>query len=245
MFHVSSSRPRSTVIMSSVPRKTFTWKPRQVSDHRPVLRLTASGRRWDVRMVGLVSRNRFLVAHPMDDGKLIFVKEGESFDVANFDGAVLSAFESTVLRVVLGEAPGLELSLPPIEQRRRETVRRTRRAVVNLPCSVRYGVDDEALRAGFTGNLSEQGAQVAIEQPLPGGIVHVDLSLRLVVAGTVQTLHQRAQIRSQADDPRAEVSATLLGLQFEEMEPASRMALALFVCERLLSESDDVFGAIR
>jgi c-di-GMP-binding flagellar brake protein YcgR len=231
--------------MSSVPRKPFSWKPRQVFDHRPVLRLTASDRRWDVRLVGLVSRNRFLVAHPTDDGKLVFVKEGECFDVSNFDGAVLSAFESTVLRVLLGEAPGLELSLPPVDQRRRETVRRTRRAVVNLPCSVRYGTDADALRAGFTGDLSVQGAQVAIEHALPAGTGHVDLSLRLVVAGTPQTLQLRAQIRSQADDPRPEVSATLLGLQFDEMDPATRMALALFVCERLLSEGDDVFGAIR
>lgn len=231
--------------MSYAPRKLFSWKPRQVSDHRPVLRLTASGQRWDVRMVGLVSRNRFLVTHPTDDGKLVFVKEGERCDVANFDGAVLSAFESTVLRVVLGEAPGLELSLPPIDQRRRETVRRTRRAVVNLPCSVRYGVEADALRAGFTGDLSEQGAQVAIEHPLPAGIAHVDLSLRLVVADAAQTLQLPAQIRSQADDPRPDVSATLLGLQFDEMKPAWRMALALFVCERLLSEGDDVFGAIR
>jgi c-di-GMP-binding flagellar brake protein YcgR len=231
--------------MSSAPRKPFSWKPRQVADHRPALRLSASGRRWDVRMVGLVSRNRFLVTHPMDDGKLVFVKEGEYFEVSNFDGVMLSAFESTVLRVVLGEAPGLELSLPPIEQRRRETVRRTRRAIINLPCSVRHGADADALRAGFTGDLSEQGALIAIEHPLPAGTAHVDLSLRVVVAGAPQTLQLRAQIRSQADDPRPDVSATLLGLQFEDVEPAAKMALALFVCERLLSEGDDVFGAIR
>jgi c-di-GMP-binding flagellar brake protein YcgR len=231
--------------MTTPPRKPFSWKPRQVSDHRPVLRLTASGRRWDVRMVGLVSRNRFLVSHPMDDGKLVFVKEGERFDVANFDGAVLSAFESSVLRVVLGEAPGLELSLPAIEQRRRETVRRTRRATVNLPCSVRYGTEADALRAGFTGDLSEQGALVAIEHPLPAGTAQVDLSLRIVVAGAPQTLQLRAQIRSQTEDARPGVAATLLGLQFEETEPATRMALGLFVCERLLAEGDDIFGAIR
>ncbi|HMS80781.1 MAG TPA: PilZ domain-containing protein [Burkholderiaceae bacterium] len=231
--------------MSSAPRKPFSWKPRQVSDHRPALRMTASGRRWDVRLVGLISRNRFLVTHPKDDGKLVFIKEGECFDVANFDGLVLSAFESSVLRVVLGEAPGLELSLPPIEQRRRETVRRARRVTLNLPCSVRHGADADALRAGFTGDLSEQGAQVAIEHPLPAGVQRVDLSLRLVVSGTAQTLQLPAQIRSQADDPRPEVSATLLGLQFDEMEPTTRMTLALFVCERLLSEGDDVFGAIR
>ncbi len=231
--------------MSSAPRKPFSWKPRQIADHRPALRLTASGRRWNVRMVGLVSRNRFLVTHPMDDGKLVFVKEGELFDVANFDGSVLSAFESMVLHVVLGDAPGLELSLPPIDQRRREKVRSTRRAVVKLPCSVRYGFGDDALRPGFTGDLSEEGAQVAIEHPLPAGIEYVDLSLRLVVAGTPQTAQLRAQIRSQADDPRPDVSATLLGLHFEDVEPAAKMALALFVCERLLSERDDVFGAIR
>ncbi len=231
--------------MSTPPKKPFSWKRPPVSDHRPLLRLTAGSRRWDVRLVGLMSRTRFLVSHPTDDGKLVFVKEGEAFDVANFDGAVLSSFQSRVLRVVLGEAPGLELSLPAIEQRRREIVRKARRAQITLPCSLRYGIDADALRAGFTGDVSEQGAQVAIEHPLPAGLAHVDLSIRLVVLGEAVTVQVRAAIRSAVPDPRPDVPATLLGLQFEPMEPATRLSVAQFVAERLLADADDVFGAIR
>lgn len=53
------------------------------------------------------------MTHPVDDGMLVFVKEGETFGVSHFDGAFLSTFDSTVLRVILGESPGLEFSLPP------------------------------------------------------------------------------------------------------------------------------------
>ena len=116
---------------------------------------------------------------------------------------------------------------------------------MTLPCSVRHGVEGHALRAGFTGDLSEQGAQVAIEHPLPAGLTHVDLSLRIVVLGEPTTLTLRAAIRSAAPDPRADVSATLLGLQFEDVEPSTRLAIAQFVGERLLAELDDVFGAVR
>lgn len=86
-----------------------------MNDRRPWLRLTASGRKWDVRLVGQVSKTHILVTHSVDDGMLVFVKEGEIFGVSHFDGAVLSTCDSTVLRVILGESPGLEFSLPPPE----------------------------------------------------------------------------------------------------------------------------------
>ncbi len=60
------------------------------------IRLVEIAERNVVRLVGLMSRSRFLVGHPADDGRLIFVKEGEAFNVSTFDGAVISAFDSTV-----------------------------------------------------------------------------------------------------------------------------------------------------
>lgn len=228
-----------------VSKPLFSWKRQQVNDRRPVLRISSSGRRWDVRLVGLMSRNRFLVTHPSDDGRLVFVKEGDAFNVSTFDGAVISAFDSTVLRVVLGEAPGLELALPAPEQRRRETVRRVRRALVTLPCSLRYGETDNALRAGFTGDLSEQGAQVAIERPLPAGIEAVAMSVRIPVFGEPVTAQMQAEIRSTSIDQRLEVEATLLGLQFMDVDPTLRLSLSLYVRERLLADADDVFATIR
>jgi c-di-GMP-binding flagellar brake protein YcgR len=226
-------------------KKNFTWRPTQVNDRRPALRLTAGGRRWDVRLVGMVSRTRFLVSHPTDEGKLVFVKEGDRFDVGNFDGAVLSGFESTVLRVLLGESTGLEMSLPALEARRREVIRKARRARVVLPCSVRYGTEANSLRAGFTADLSEQGAQVAIETPLPPAVTEVDLSLRISVLGAPVTVQVRSTIRSAVPDPRPDMPATLLGLQFQDYDPALRLAVSQFVGERLLADADDVFGAIR
>lgn len=233
--------------MSNPARKpSFSWKRAPVADRRPVLRLTSGAGRWDVRLVGLMTRSRFLVTHPTtDEGKLVFVKDGEGFGVSTFDGAVICAFDSTVQRVGFGEAPSLEMSLPPAEMRRRETVRHARRAIVNLPCSVRYGAGDAALRAGFTGDLSETGAQVAIERPLPANVETVDLSLRIAVLGDPVTLQIRAAIRSQTPDPRPDVLATLLGLQFEDTDTTVRLSLGHYVRERLLAEADDVFAAIR
>ena len=226
-------------------KTTFRWKRLQIADRRPLIRLTADTRRWDVRLVGLLGRSRLLVTHPVKDGRLMFVREGGRFDVTNFDGAVVSTFESTVLRVVLGDAPGLEMSLPPLEQRRRETIRRTRRAPVTLPCAVRHGDAEREIRAGLTSDLSEQGALVAIAQPLPEGVEAVELSLKLPVLEAQQTFTIRARVRSMTPDPRPDMPATLVGLQFEDLPQATRMAIGLFVAELLLAEADDVFGAIR
>lgn len=236
--------PEVSQAPSSSGRKPFAWKRPTVLDRRPVLRLSSGGRRWDVRLVGMTSRSRFLVGHPMDDGKLVFVKEGERFDVANFDGAVISAFESTVQRVLLGESPGLEMSLPPPEQRKRDVIRRARRAGVTLPCSVRYGEAADLLRAGFVGDLSDLGAQVAIEYPLPSSVESVDLSMRITQFGEPHTVQVRAMLRSSAPDPRPDAPATLLGLQFVDVDPTVRLTLGCFVAERLLAQADDVFGAI-
>lgn len=232
--------------MSTPSRKPFSWKRAQASDHRPVLRVSTRQHRWDVRLVGMTSRSRFVVTHPTTpESRLVFMKEGEPVEVANFDGAVLCAFASQVLKVTLGEAPTLELSLPPVEQRRREVVRRSRRASVTLPCSVRYGEGEHALRAGFVCDLSQDGAQVAIEHPLPEGTREVDLSMRVSVLGEPVTLPVRAEVRSQQPDPRPEMPATLLGLRFVSVERPMQLALGHFVAERLLADGDDVFGAIR
>jgi hypothetical protein len=209
------------------------------------LRLTASGRKWDVRLVGQISKTRILVTHPVDDGMLVFVKEGETFGISNFDGAFLSTFDSTVLRVILGESPGLEFSLPPLEQRRREIVRKVRRASVMIPCAVRYGSAANEIRPGFTGDLSVQGMQVAIENPLPNGITELDISVRLMVLGTATTVQVKTAIRSTNTDHRPEFPAILLGLEFIDLDPSNRLAISQFVGERLLAEQDDVFGMVR
>lgn len=230
---------------STDQRKVFSWKRPVINDRRPSLRLTASGRKWDVRLVGQISKTRILVTHPVDDGMLVFVKEAETFGISNFDGAFLSTFDSTVLRVILGESPGLEFALPPLEQRRREIVRKVRRASVMIPCAVRYGSAANEIRPGFTGDLSVQGMQVAIENPLPNGITELDISVRLMVLGTATTVQVKTAIRSTNTDHRPEFPAILLGLEFIDLDPSNRLAISQFVGERLLAEQDDVFGMVR
>jgi c-di-GMP-binding flagellar brake protein YcgR len=226
-------------------KKVFSWKRPVIADRRAAIRLTASGRKWDVRLVGQVSRTRFLVTHPSDDGMLVFVKEGETFGVSNFDGAFLSTFDSIVTRVILGESPGLEFSLPPPEQRRREVVRKVRRAGVMIPCAVRYGSGDNAVRAGYTADLSVRGMQVAIENPLPDGITELDVSVRLMVLGSAITVQVKAVIRSTIRDNRPDFPAVLLGLEFLDLAPGDQLAVSQYVGEKLLAEQDDVFGIVR
>ena len=230
---------------NSDQRKVFSWKRPVLTDKRAAIRLTASGRKWDVRLVGQISKTRFLVTHPTDDGMLVFVKEGETFGVSNFDGAFLSTFDSTVLRVILGESPGLEFSLPPPEQRRREIVRKLRRAGVTIPCAVRYGSGENQFRAGFTGDLSVRGMQVAIENPLPDGTTELDVSVRLMVLGSAMTVQVKAVIRSTTKDHRPDFPATLIGLEFLDLDPANQLAISQYVGEKLLAEQDDVFGMVR
>jgi hypothetical protein len=59
----------------------------------------------------------------------------------------------------------------------------------------------------------------------------------------LQIVDRRALVRLAADTRRWDVR--LVGLQFETLPQPTRLAIGLFVAERLLAEADDVFGAIR
>jgi len=87
--------------------------------------------------------------------------------------------------------------------------------------------------------------QVAIENPLPNGITELDISVRLMVLGSAMTVQVKAVIRSTNTDNRPEFPATLLGLEFLDLDPTNQLAISQFVGERLLSEQDDVFGMVR
>jgi c-di-GMP-binding flagellar brake protein YcgR len=87
--------------------------------------------------------------------------------------------------------------------------------------------------------------QVAIENPLPNGIIELDISVRLMVLGSAMTVQVKAVIRSTNTDNRPEFPATLLGLEFLSLDPTNQLAISQFVGERLLAEQDDVFGMVR
>lgn len=236
--------PRARVL----PSPAFTWRPAVPADRRPRLRLAIPGRsdlRYEVRLVGMLTRHRFLVTHPANDGALAFVREGDQFDVSAFDGARVRSFASAVAAVHLGEVPSLELSLPSEETRRREAVRRAQRQAVALPCSVRYGEIGWEMRSGFVADLSRLGAKVALELPLPTGVEQVRIAFRVEVLGRVETVHMRARIRSVDADVRPDMPATLYGLQFEDVSAPHALLVHAFVLERLMASSDDIFGTVR
>lgn len=225
----------------------FFWRAAQPSDRRAMLRLSAIGRadvRYDVRLVGVLSRQRFVVTHPVNDGSLVFVRDGDSFEVSTFDGAQFYRFVSVVRAVRLGEAPSLELTLPPPESRRQEALRKANRLPVTLPCSLRYGEGAAQLRTGFVADLSHLGAKVALETPLPPEVERVQIAFRVDALGRAQTVQISARIRSATDDPRPDMPAKLYGLQFEGIDEQQSLLVSHFVLDRLLAMDEDVFGMV-
>lgn len=224
---------------------TFVWRPQATADRRQKLRLASPGRReprYEVRLVGMLDRQRFVVTHPRRDGALVFVREGDHFDVSAFDGARVRAFDSVVAAVHLGDSPSLELSLPSPQARRHGAIRRAQRQPMALPCSVRYGDVGWELRSGYIADLNHLGAKVALELPLPTGVEQVRVAFRVEVLGKVETVHMHARIRSTSQDPRPDMPATLYGLQFEQVSEQHALLVHGFVLERLLASSDDIFG---
>ena len=66
-----------------------------------------------------------------------------------------------------------------------------------------------------------------------------------MVLGSAMTVQVKAVIRSTTRDHRPDFPATLLGLEFTDLDPAHQLAVSQYVGEKLLAEQDDVFGMVR
>jgi c-di-GMP-binding flagellar brake protein YcgR len=227
------------------PAQNFVWKPPLVADRRTGVRMTVRGRAFDVRLVGLVSRQSFIVTHPRNEERLAFVKDGDSVEITTFDGTLIVAFKSEVMKVSLGEHPTVELYLPPHEERKRQVVRKAHRCQVAVPSMLRYGKLDDQVVSGILCDLSIDGARIAIARPLPKEITKAVLSVQLSLMDRTETIQALSAVRSSTQDPRPGMPATLVGLQFIKVRDGDIMKIGYFVADRLLREQEDPFGAVK
>ncbi|RZI40563.1 flagellar brake protein [Herbaspirillum sp. HC18] len=119
--------------------------------------------RYTVRLIGFVKNKTVMVTAPSVDGKLEFVRDGQTFIVRAFSGKKAYAFVTSAVKSVHSPHPYLHLSFP--KEVRCTVVRRGVRAQVSIIASVSLG-QPERVGAAVLSDLSMGGTSGTIKQVL-------------------------------------------------------------------------------
>lgn len=190
--------------------------------------------RYPVRLIGAVDRRSVLVTHPQNEGRMMFLKEGQTLGFTGMRGKHAYAFEAPVLRCQLSPFPYVHLAYP--QQVRVTTIRKAHRVVLNGVASI--GRRDAKGRVACNlRDLSVGGALLTVPRQLATFGAEVSVAFRLNIDGETVTLEVPGVVRSVR--PGEEPGSTFrpCGIEFVDVAPDLRRMLQLFVYESLLAES--------
>jgi len=190
--------------------------------------------RYAVRLIGAVERRSILVTHPQNEGRMMFLKEGQTLGFTAMRGKHAYAFEAPVLRCQLSPFPYVHLSYP--QQVRTTTIRKAHRVSLNGVASVGRR-DGKGRVACNLRDLSVGGALLTVPRQLALYGEEVTVAFRLSIDGETVTLEVPGIVRSvrPAEEPGA--SFRPCGVEFVDLPADLRRMLQLFVYESLLAES--------
>ncbi|MCE2948817.1 MAG: flagellar brake protein [bacterium] len=189
--------------------------------------------RYPVRLIGAADRRSVLVSHPVVNGAMIYLKDGQPLTVKALRGKYAYSFDTSVLKSQLAPFPYLHLTFP--NQVRCASIRKAHRIQLNAVASVgRAG--QRARVACNMKDLSIAGTLVHVPRELAVVGTAVEVAFRLQVSGEPVTFEMPGTIRNarEADDSSSRYRAC--GLEFSDLDRPQRNALQLFIYERMLSE---------
>ena len=188
-----------------------------------------------VKLIGYLQGRSVLVSTPVVDGRVLLLREGQSFVVRLFSGKSVYAFQSTVQKVVNTPYPYLHMSYPVLV--RGISIRRGARCPVNLITAVTGA--NQKTHAGTITDLSTGGAMFVGKGLAGVKNDKISLKFRLQVNGGEQYLSLNALLRSIHYMPGPEGSPPVVGhgLQFEQLTPEDALVLSAVVYQRLFEDA--------
>lgn len=188
--------------------------------------------RYAVRLIGAVEKRSLLVSHPIANGSMIFVKDGERLKVKALRGKFAYSFDTSVLKCQLAPYPYLHVTFPNLV--RCTAVRKTHRIQLNAVASVGR-VGQRGRVACNMKDLSIAGMLVHVPRELAVVGTEVEVAFRLQVSGEPVTFDVPGSIRNARDPEEPSSQYRACGLEFAELDRPQRNALQLFIYERMLS----------
>lgn len=184
--------------------------------------------RYTVRLIGFVKNKTVFVTAPMVDGKLEFVRDGQTFVVRAFSGKKAYAFASTSVKSVHSPHPYLHLSFP--KEVRCTVVRRGVRVQVKIIASTWLG-DPSRTGAALLNDLSIGGASGVIKQVLGQKGEEGEIIFKVNAAGQDEFLTIKTVLRSVS--PSENGDGFKHGFEFLDISIHDRLILSAFVHQTL------------
>jgi hypothetical protein len=192
--------------------------------------------RFTVRVIGVMKPKSVLVTAPMVDGKLIFVRDGQTYLVRAFSGLNVCAFKASVLKSQLQPFPYLHLSYPDKVQAMR--IRKAMRAPSSIIVAIHESEEGRQTGAGKIVDISVGGAKLLATTVLGGKDQTLWLSFKVKLGDMEEYVKTPAIIRhlSEEEDEQGKPMKSH-GMQFGELSQAQRLIIMNLVYQHLLKES--------
>jgi c-di-GMP-binding flagellar brake protein YcgR len=192
--------------------------------------------RYTVRVIGIMRPKSVLVTAPVVEGKLIFVRDGQTFLVRAFSGLNVCAFKAKVLKAQLQPFPYLHLSYPDSVQAMR--IRKNMRAPANIIVAVQDSEEARQSGAGRIVDLSVGGAKLLSPNRLGDREQTLWLSFKVNLGDMEEYVRTPALIRSigvEEDEQGKPMNA--YGVQFGTLDQSQRLIIMNLVYQHLLKDN--------
>jgi c-di-GMP-binding flagellar brake protein YcgR len=217
---------------------------RTISSSR-VLRVTAAGgtESFNVVLIGGLEGKSLVISAPERDGKLVFVKEGQAWDIRGFSGQEVFTFQLEVTKVAFSPFPYVHLSWPTANAVTRAPVRSTRRAVCNLPCVAKVPITRHSLGKATTEledlhgmllDLSDSGARMGLGRRLPPEVERFELAFRVKVGERIRLIKVDAKVARELEP--AGDHEYVYGLSFTAPDEETWFAMHAYVLQQIVLE---------
>lgn len=189
--------------------------------------------RYAVKLIGYLRGKGVIVSTPTQDGKVLLMRDGQSFVVRFFADKSVYAFPASIVKATNVPYPHLHLSWP--NEVKGLVVRNTARAQVKLIAAL----TDATGRSGsaILDDLSVEGCSLFAKEALGEKNERIRVKFRLVIGEAEQYLDLDGVIR------RVERSITdnshpfQHGIQFIDIPPVYQLPLTAFVYQTLFEAS--------
>lgn len=192
--------------------------------------------RFTVRIIGIMKGKSVLVTAPMVEGKLVFLRDGQTFLIRVFSGLNVCAFKAKVLKSQLVPFPYLHLSYP--DEVQAMLIRKAMRAPADTIVAVHEEEGGRQTGAGRMVDLSVGGARILSKQSLGEKGAQIYLSFKVRLDDMEEYVKTPAFIRSlgQEDDEQGRPQVAT-GVQFGELNQSQRLIIMNLVYQHLLKDN--------
>jgi c-di-GMP-binding flagellar brake protein YcgR len=192
--------------------------------------------RYTVRVIGVMRGKSVLVTAPALDGKLIFVRDGQPFQVRAFSRLNVCGFKTRILKSQLVPFPYVHLAYPESVSLMR--IRKAVRAPVQLIVAISDSEGGRQLAAGRIVDLSVGGARIQVGSALFKQGDAIFLSFKIKLDDLEEYITTSATVRHVEEEAGEARHSWLLGTQFNELGQGPKLIIMSLVYQHMLKDKD-------